>query len=103
MLLAVVFCVLTVLTASAQFDTLFWMPPIWNSSQNAHNQPSELFITTPSPNPVNVHIETADGTTWTFDGVVSAGNPLYRAIDREFGTNNHPKPSYCCLGFDRQF
>lgn len=67
---------LAALTSHAQFDTQFWMPPIWNSGQNAHNQPSELFITTPSPNPVNVHIETADGTTWVFDGVVSANNPL---------------------------
>lgn len=90
MLLAAVFCVLTVLTASAQFDTRFWMPPIWNSSQNSHNQPSELFITTPSPTPVNVHIETADGTTWTFDGVVSAGNPLVVPLTVNLGQTTTP-------------
>ncbi len=52
------------------------MPPIWNTSQSGHNTPSELFITTPSPTPVNVHIETGDGTTWTFDGTVVSGSPL---------------------------
>ncbi len=72
-------------SAYAQFDTRFWMPPIWDSGQNAHNQPSELFITTPSPNPVNVHIETADGTTWSFDGEVTASNPLVVPLTTNLG------------------
>ncbi|MGB1031253.1 MAG: IgGFc-binding protein, partial [Flavobacteriales bacterium] len=60
----------------AQFDTKFYMPPIWDAQANNLNQPSELFITTPFPDDVNVHVQTADGVTFVFDGVVSSGNPL---------------------------
>lgn len=63
-------------TSNAQFDTRFWMPPIWDTGGGTHNQPSELFITTPSPFPVNVSIRTADGTTFTLDTTVVAGSPL---------------------------
>ena len=74
--LAAVFLLCSASQVQAQFDTEFWMPPIWNTGQSGHNTPSELFITTPSPTPVNVHIETGDGTTWTFDGTVVSGSPL---------------------------
>lgn len=75
-LAVIALCIGTVLPVSAQFDYRFWMPPIWNSSQDSHNAPSELFITTPYPYDVNVHIETPDGTTFVYDGVVSSGSPL---------------------------
>ncbi|MCB0760853.1 MAG: gliding motility-associated C-terminal domain-containing protein [Flavobacteriales bacterium] len=60
----------------AQFDTEFWMPPIWNSGVSSQNNPSELFITTPYPTPVNVHIETPDGVTFVLDTTVVSGEPL---------------------------
>ena len=63
-------------SAYSQFDYKFWMPPIWQTGNSQQNQPSELFITTPYPTLVNVHIETPDGTTFVFDGTVSTGTPL---------------------------
>ena len=76
--------------AIGQFDTQFWMPPIWDTGQTGHNQPSELFITTPSPIPVNVHIETGDGTTFVFDGQVWAGNPLVVPLTAVLGQTTVP-------------
>jgi gliding motility-associated-like protein len=64
------------LNASSQFDTEFRMPPIWNTGGATHNTPSELFITTPSPFMVDVHIETADGITFVLDTTVVSGTPL---------------------------
>ncbi|MCH2197213.1 MAG: gliding motility-associated C-terminal domain-containing protein [Flavobacteriales bacterium] len=52
------------------------MPPIWDTGGGTHNNPSELFITTPSPIPVDVHIETADGITFVLDTTVVSGTPL---------------------------
>lgn len=64
------------LNASSQFDTEFRMPPIWDTGGATHNTPSELFITTPSPFVVDVHIETADGVTFVLDTTVVSGTPL---------------------------
>ncbi len=76
--------------AFGQFDTQFWMPPIWDTGQTGHNEPSELFISTPSPIPVNVHIETGDGTTFVFDGQVWAGNPLVVPLTAVLGQTTVP-------------
>lgn len=62
--------------AFGQFDTRFWMPPIWDANVSSLDQPSELFITTPYPEPVNVYIRTSDFSTFVLDTVVSSGNPL---------------------------
>ncbi len=67
-----------------QFDTQFWMPPIWDSQNSAQNQPSELFITTPFSTPVNVHVETADGT-FSLDTTVVSGNPLQIPLSPTLG------------------
>lgn len=74
----------------AQFDTQFWMPPIWNTGVSDHNSPSELYITTPFPNAVNVHIETADGVTFVFDGTVSSGSPLAVPLTPVLGQTDEP-------------
>ena len=68
----------------AQFDTQFWMPPIWDSQASSQNQPSELFITTPFPMPVDVHVETADGT-FSLDTTVVSGNPLQIPLSPTLG------------------
>ncbi|MEO0403770.1 MAG: gliding motility-associated C-terminal domain-containing protein, partial [Bacteroidota bacterium] len=81
---------LTAAVGYAQFDTEFWMPPIWEADNAQLNQPSELFISTPFPNDVNVHVETADGVTFVFDGVVSSGNPLSIPLTTEIGQTDDP-------------
>ena len=45
----------------AQFDTEFYMPPMWLTDDANTNDPSELVITTPYP-AANVRVFTADGT-----------------------------------------
>lgn len=83
-------CVILMSAGSAysQFDYKFWMPPIWQTGNSQQNQPSELFITTPYPTPVNVHIETPDGTTFVFDGTVSSGTPLIIPLSPILGQTN---------------
>ncbi|MFT5245565.1 MAG: gliding motility-associated-like protein [Flavobacteriales bacterium] len=66
------FCI----TSSGQFDTKFWMPPLWNSQNSQQNNPSELFISTPYPTEVDVHIQTPDGLTFVLDTTVISGTPL---------------------------
>lgn len=78
------------LAGTAQFDTEFWFPPIWDSGQSGHNQPSELFITTPIPANVPVHIQTADGITLVIDTVVSSGNPLRIPLTPSLGQTTVP-------------
>ncbi|MEY3399441.1 MAG: hypothetical protein RL220_2035, partial [Bacteroidota bacterium] len=70
--------------AQAQFDYKFFMPPIWQTGNNPQNDPSQLFITSPFDN-VSVHIQTPDGTTFVFDGVVSSGTPLIVTLTPEIG------------------
>jgi gliding motility-associated-like protein len=65
-----------IFSAQAQFDTQFWMPPIWETGNSQQNQPSELFISTSSSNTVDVHIQTSDGTTLVIDTTVTSGSPL---------------------------
>ena len=84
------FFVLISLAGTAQFDTEFWFPPIWDTGQSGHNQPSELFITTPIPAEVPVHIRTADGTTLVIDTVVSSGNPLRIPLTPSLGQTTVP-------------
>jgi len=86
-------------SASAQFDYRFWMPPVWNTGQTGHNQPSELFITTPYPFSVDVHIETPDGVTFVFDGTVSSGNPLSIALTPTLGQTNVANTAITNNGF----
>jgi len=69
----------------SQFDTQFWMPPIWDIGSSGHNQPSELFITTPYPTTVNVHIESPDGISFVLDTTVISGNPLQVVLTTAFG------------------
>lgn len=78
----------------AQFDTEFWMPPIWQVGVASRNAPSSLFITTPFDFPVNVHVQTSDGTTFVFDGVVQSGTPLEIALTPSIGQTNTPGASY---------
>jgi gliding motility-associated-like protein len=86
----VVLCSTATLLSFAQFDTRFWMPPIWDTGGGTHNQPSELFITTPSPFPVNVNIQTADGTTFVLDTTVVAGTPLQVPLTPQLGQTDEP-------------
>lgn len=74
--------------AYAQFDTEFWLPPLWEVGVSSRNQPSNLFITTPFDFPVSVHIETTDGTTFVFDGTVVSGTPLTVALSTTLGQTN---------------
>jgi len=74
----------------AQFDTRFWLPPLWNDGEVNHTTPSELFITTPYPTPVNVHIESPDGVSFVFDGTVSSGDPLRVVLTPSIGMTNTP-------------
>ena len=74
-----------VLLVSAQFDYQFWMPPTWEVPNSATNQPSELFISTPYPTPVAVHVQTTDGTTFVFDGTVTSGTPLQIPLSPTLG------------------
>ncbi len=85
-----VVCIAVSSNTFSQFDTRFWMPPIWNDGNGNNNAPSELFITTPFPDDVNVHVETPDGSTFVFDGVVSSGNPLQVALTPTLGQTNAP-------------
>ncbi|MFM1930844.1 MAG: hypothetical protein RL226_147, partial [Bacteroidota bacterium] len=84
--------------ASAQFDTKFWFPPIWDSGQSGHNQPSELFITTPIPFDVPVSIRTADNTTLVIDTVVSSGNPLRIPLTPGIGQTTVPNTVHTSSG-----
>ncbi|NQX90647.1 MAG: IgGFc-binding protein, partial [Flavobacteriales bacterium] len=88
--IALLCLVLSATFGYAQFDTEFWMPPIWEAGSAQVNQPSELFISTPFPEDVNVHVETADGVTFVFDGVVSSGNPLSIPLTDEIGQTDDP-------------
>lgn len=72
-------------TLFAQFDSEFWMPPIWRTDNAAHNQPSSLFISTSISIPVDFHVETPDGTTFTFDGTVSSGAPVEIPLTIDLG------------------
>ena len=72
----------------AQFDYEFWMPPIWQTGDSQQNAPSELFITTPFPTPVDVHVQTPDGTTFVFDGTVTSGTPLSIPLSTTLGQTN---------------
>lgn len=89
-LLMAVVCIAISNIAFSQFDTRFWMPPIWNDGNANNNSPSELFITTPFPSAVSVHVETPDGTTFVFDGVVTSGTPLQVALTPTLGQTNAP-------------
>ncbi|NNE55737.1 MAG: hypothetical protein HKN32_06930, partial [Flavobacteriales bacterium] len=72
----------------AQFDTKFWMPPIWEDGIASQNNPSELFITTPYPDPVAVHIQTPDGITFVLDTTVMSGAPLQVPLSTTLGQTN---------------
>ena len=74
--------------AVAQFDTEFWMPPIWDVSNIDRNSPSNLFITTPFDFPVNVQVTTSDGTTFVFNGTVTSGSPLSVPLTPVLGQTN---------------
>lgn len=78
------------LSLRAQFDYNFWLPPLWDGQDAGLNQPSSLFITTPYSTPVNVHIQTADGTTFVFDGTVISGTPLVVPLSTTLGQTNLP-------------
>jgi gliding motility-associated-like protein len=71
--------------SSGQFDTEFWMPPIWNSQNSLQNNPSELFISTPYPTAVDVHIQTPDGVTFVLDTTVISGSPLQVVLTPSLG------------------
>src|SRR5574343_499010 len=72
----------------AQFDTEFWLPPLWEVGVASRNQPSNLFITTPFDFPVSVHVETSDGTSFVFDGTVVSGTPLVIPLSTTLGQTN---------------
>ncbi len=72
----------------AQFDTEFWMPPLWEVGVGSRNQPSNLFITTPFNFPVTVNIQTLDGTTFNFTGTVITGTPLIVPLSTTLGQTN---------------
>jgi hypothetical protein len=74
--------------ALAQFDTEFWMPPIWDVSNTDRNSPSNLFITTPFDFPVTVQVSTLDGTTFVFTGTVTSGTPLSVPLTPVLGQTN---------------
>lgn len=74
--------------ARAQFDTEFWMPPVWEVGVSTRNQPSNLFITTPFNFPVTVNIQTLDGTTFNFTGTVITGTPLIVPLSTTLGQTN---------------
>lgn len=67
---------LLVTPAVAQFDTEFWMPPIWDCGVTSRNSPSSLVISTPFNFPVTVNVQTLNGTTFNFNGTVTSGTPL---------------------------
>ena len=63
------------LSTYAQFDTDYWMPPVWESRNNGgQTSPTELLITTAFPQ-VNVSVKLADGTV-IVSGTVASGTPL---------------------------
>lgn len=82
------FCLVSALRFSAQFDYQFWMPPIWQTDNTGQNQPSSLFITTPYSTPVNVRVQTPDGTTFVFNGTVTSGSPLSIPLTTSIGQTN---------------
>ena len=69
----------------AQFDNEFWMPPIWTKVGANYDDPSSLLISTSVTIPVDVHIETPDGTTFVWDGVVSSTNPVELPLTTTLG------------------
>lgn len=74
--------------AIAQFDTEFWMPPIWDCGVASRNQPSSLVISTPFNFTVNVNVQTLDGTTFNFNGTVTSGTPLVVPLTTVLGQTN---------------
>ena len=63
------------LSTYAQFDTDYWMPPVWESRNNGgQTSPTELLITTAFPQ-ANVSVKLADGTV-IVSGIVASGTPL---------------------------
>lgn len=87
------------ISAVAQFDTRFWMPPVWDVSVTSQNDPSELFITTPFPSPVAVHIQTPDGTTFVLDTTVVSGAPLQVVLTAALGQTDTPNSVMTNNGF----
>jgi gliding motility-associated-like protein len=71
--------------ASSQFDFEFWMPPLWEVPNSAANQPSSLFISTPSDTPVTVNVRTTDGTTFNFTGTCTSTSPLIVPLTTTLG------------------
>lgn len=58
----------------AQFDTDYWMPPVWESRSGGDTDSMQLVITT-AYNIANVTVERSDGVM-IHTGTVSSGNPL---------------------------
>ena len=75
-------------SVKAQFDTEFWMPPIWDVSNTDRNSPSSLVISTPFSFPVTINVSTLDGTTFNFTGTVTSGTPLVVPLTPVLGQTN---------------
>lgn len=79
----------------AQFDTEFYFPPLWRTSEAATNDPSTLVVTTPYPQ-ATVHIRTPDHTTFNQTFVIGKGNLLRLPLSTSLGqstTINTPNTS----------
>ncbi len=61
----------------AECDSMktYFIPPVWRTNDDNLNQPSELVITT-LEQVANIHIRTADGTTFNENYQVRKGTPL---------------------------
>ena len=58
----------------------YFIPPVWHPTRSEYRQPSELVITTLAPT-ANIHIMTADGTTYNQTFTVNRGTPLIIPLD----------------------
>ena len=70
------------LSAYAQFDTDYWMPPVWNPKAGGLRTNTELLVTTAFTQ-AKVTIRQADGTILLSDALVTPGSPLIFDLSTE--------------------
>ncbi len=71
----------------AQFDTEYYMPPVWDTGLSRRNSPTYLVISTSYPSS-EFTIQTSDGTTLNYTGTVTQGSPVTYNLTPSLGMTN---------------
>jgi len=83
-----IFAFLSIVNLSAQFDTIYYMPPVWDTGVTNRNSPTYLVIST-SYTSSEFTIRTSDGTTLNYSGTVTQGSPVIYNLSNVLGMTNN--------------